>query len=265
MGALPNPKADTSKPLHEQEPSESWQLFNYGFGPYNDGIFSQGSVGIVVKMGIWLMKATGYQSYLITLPKDSDLHQAVEVIRPLQVNMVLQNVPTLRHILLDAAVMGHRTEYSKSDKPLTDDELDVIAAKLDLGRWNFYGALYGPEPVRKVMWQAVKGAFSAIPGAKFFFAEDQPNNIVLQTRQDTLQGIPSVTELNWVDWLLNGGHLFFSPIAPVTGDDAEAQYKITRQLSEKYGFDFIGTFVVGMREMHQIVCIVYDRKDADSR
>lgn len=40
MGALLNPKADTSKPLHEQEPNECWQLFNYGFGPYNDAFFS---------------------------------------------------------------------------------------------------------------------------------------------------------------------------------------------------------------------------------
>ena len=43
--------------------------------------------------------------YLITLPKDSDLHTALEIIRPLRVAMVLQNVPTMRHILLDAAVM----------------------------------------------------------------------------------------------------------------------------------------------------------------
>ncbi len=50
MGALPNPKADLSKPLHEQEPNESWQLFNYGFGPYNDGIFSQGSLGIIPRI-----------------------------------------------------------------------------------------------------------------------------------------------------------------------------------------------------------------------
>jgi hypothetical protein len=26
----------------------------------------------------------GYQSYLITLPRDEDLHQAVEIIRPLR-------------------------------------------------------------------------------------------------------------------------------------------------------------------------------------
>jgi hypothetical protein len=45
------------------------------------------------------------EQYLITFPKDEDLHKAVEIIRPLRVGMVLQNVPTMRHILLDAAVM----------------------------------------------------------------------------------------------------------------------------------------------------------------
>ena len=57
-------------------------------------------------MGMWLMvNPGGYQSDLITIPRDEDLHQAIETIRPLRVGMVLQNVPTLRHILLDAAVM----------------------------------------------------------------------------------------------------------------------------------------------------------------
>lgn len=53
MGALPNPDADPNLPPHEQPANKCWQLFNYGFGPYNDGIFSQSSLGIVVKMGIW--------------------------------------------------------------------------------------------------------------------------------------------------------------------------------------------------------------------
>lgn len=119
MGALPNPKADPTKPLHEQEACESWQLFNYGFGPYNDGIFSQSSLGIVVKMGIWLMcNPGGYQSYLITFPKDDDLHQILEIIRPLRVGMVLQNVPTLRHVLLDAGV--HVSGSIKTIQSTTD-------------------------------------------------------------------------------------------------------------------------------------------------
>ena len=47
----------------------------------------------------------GYQSYCITVPKDEDLHQMVEIIRPLRIAMVLQNVPTIRSIVMDAAVM----------------------------------------------------------------------------------------------------------------------------------------------------------------
>ncbi|KAM5351008.1 hypothetical protein ACJ41O_003731 [Fusarium nematophilum] len=265
MGALPNPNADPKAPPHEQEPNSAWQLFNYGFGPYNDGIFSQSSLGIVVKMGIWLMaNPGGYQSYLITVPRDEDLHQAIEIIRPLRTSMVLQNVPTVRHILMDAAVMGNRAKYTPSERPLNDQELDDIAKKLNLGRWNFYGALYGPEPIRKVMWDVVKKAFSAIPGAKFYFPEDMPDNLVLQTRNLTLQGIPTTTELEWVNWLPNGAHLFFSPISKVTGDDAQAQYRLSRSRCEEAGFDFIGTFAVGMREMHHIVCLVFDRKDEDS-
>jgi hypothetical protein len=217
-------------------------------------------------MGIWLMaNPGGYQSYMITIPTDKDLHQAIEIIRPLRVSMVLQNVPTLRHVLMDAACMGDKSTYSASTKPLTDAEIDAIAGKLNLGRWNFYGALYGPKPIRDAMWSVVKSSFGQIPGAKFFFPEDRPDNAVLQIRDGTLQGIPSVSELKWVDWLPNGAHLFFSPIAKVSGDDAVAQYELSRARSEEFGFDFIGTFVVGMREMHHIVCIVYDRKDEDSR
>ncbi|RKK12170.1 Vanillyl-alcohol oxidase [Fusarium oxysporum f. sp. cepae] len=264
MGALPNPDADPNAPPHEQEPNSAWQLFNYGFGPYNDGIFTQSSLGIVVKMGIWLMvNPGGYQSYLITIPKDEDLHQAIEIIRPLRTSMVLQNVPTVRHVLLDAAVMASRDKFTTSKQPLNDKELDEISEKLNLGRWNIYRALYGPEPIRKVMWDVVKGAFSAIPGAKFYFPEDMPDNVVLQTRDLTLQGIPTMTELEWVNWLPNGAHLFFSPIAKVTGDDAVAQYALTRKRCEEAGFDFIGTFVVGMRAMHHTVCLVFDRLDPE--
>jgi FAD/FMN-containing dehydrogenase len=40
MGALPGAK--------------TWQQYKYGFGPYIQGAFSQSSLGIVTKMGVWL-------------------------------------------------------------------------------------------------------------------------------------------------------------------------------------------------------------------
>lgn len=56
--------------------------------------------------------------------------------------MIIQNVPTIRHILLDAGVMGKKTDYTLSDDPVDEACLDEISKKLNLGRWNFYGALY---------------------------------------------------------------------------------------------------------------------------
>ncbi|KAK5170803.1 hypothetical protein LTR04_003392 [Oleoguttula sp. CCFEE 6159] len=151
MGALPDPTVPAAEGLRpDQQPgNRCWQLFNYGFGPYNDGIFTQSSLGIVVKMGIWLMpNPGGYQAYMITLSRDEDLAAAMDIVRPLRMQMVLQNVPTLRHILLDAAVHGSKASYTTKSEPLNDADLDEIAKKLDLGRWNFYGAVYGPEPIR---------------------------------------------------------------------------------------------------------------------
>lgn len=116
-----------------------------------------------------------------------------------------------------------------------------------------------------MLLSVIKDSFLRIPGAKYYEPKDMPDNLVLQTRDKTLQGIPTTTELKWVDWLPNGAHLFFSPIAKVSGEDGVAQYEVTRRRCEEAGFDFIGTFVVGMREMHHIVCIVFDRKDPDSR
>lgn len=149
---------------------------------------------------------------------------------------------------------------------MTEVELDDLAEKLNIGRWNFYGALYGPEPIRTVLWTVIKEAFSTIPGAKFYFPEDRTEpNSVLQTRAKTLQGIPTYDELRWIDWLPNGAHLFFSPIAKISGDDAWLQYSVTKRRSLEAGLDVICDFVVGMREMHHIVCIVFDRKDPHSK
>lgn len=208
----------------------------------------------------------GYQPYLVTFLRDDDLPKIVDVIRELRLAMVIQNVPSIRHILLDAAVMGPKSSYTSSNKPLSDEELDAIAKKLNLGRWNFYGAMYGPEPIRKAMWEVIKASFGRIEGAKFFFPEDVPDpKAVLHIRAKTLQGIPTFDELKWVDWLPNGAHLFFSPISKISGEDANLQYAITKKRILEAGFDFIGTFTIGMREMHHIVCLVFDRNDPDSK
>lgn len=56
MGAMPQPRKPGDKPTRpDEEPgNKCWQLFPYGFGPFNDGLFSQSNLGIVTKIGIWV-------------------------------------------------------------------------------------------------------------------------------------------------------------------------------------------------------------------
>ncbi|KAF4311966.1 FAD-linked oxidase [Botryosphaeria dothidea] len=268
MGALPAPKSETNgaKSIHDEPGNKCWQLFPYGFGPVNDGLFSQSNLGIVTKLGLTLMPAPGgYQSYLITIPGDEDLHKAVEIIRPLRLNMIMQNVPSLRYVLLDAGFHGHRSDYTSSKDPIDEVGVDAIGKKLNLGRWNFYGALYGPEEIRNAHWKLIKEAFSTIKGAKFFFPEDIKEFCVLHNRHNILQGVPSYEELRWVDWLPNGAHIAFSPISKISGDDALKQFKLVKKRCNDAGFDYMGTFTVGLREMHHIVEVVFNRKDPDQR
>ncbi|QMW40349.1 hypothetical protein G4B11_003629 [Aspergillus flavus] len=83
-----------------------------------------------------------------------------------------------------------QSQYTNSNKPLTDLELGEISENLNVGRWNLYGAIPGS------------------PGGTSILLSDRQSN----------------------------------------DRDAKAHM-----------------FVVGAREMHHIVCILFDRKDPDSR
>ncbi|KAB8241851.1 hypothetical protein BDV35DRAFT_384597 [Aspergillus flavus] len=175
-----------SKPPHGQEPNESWQSFDYGIGPHSAGILYQSSLGIVVKMEICLCLNLAGIRHRGDTPT-------------LEISGVIQNTPKLENVLVSTVL---QSQYTNSNKPLTDLELDEISENLNVGRWNLYGAMYGPPVIRSL---------------------DHPNDIILRIRNDTMQAC------------------------------------------EEYGFDFISMFVVGAREMHHIACILFDRKDPDSR
>ncbi len=139
MGALPG--------------SNTWQLFQYGFGPFPDGLFTQSNLGIVTKMGIALMpKPPASMSYLITFQKEEDLAQIVDIMLPLRINMApIQNVPVLRNIIMDAASVSQRTEWFDGDGPLPQAAIEKMKTDLNLGYWNYYGTLYGPADDRHVL------------------------------------------------------------------------------------------------------------------
>lgn len=170
--------------------SNTWQLFNYGFGPYPDGLFTQSNYlftqsnyGIVTKMGIALMPAPpGAESFLITFENEEDLEQVIDIMLPLRIGMApLQNVPVLRNIFMDAASVSQRTEWFDGEGPLPQTAIKAMQKDLNLGFWNLYGTVYGPPPQTEMFLGMIRDAFLQVPGARFFThparpAQDQPRH-----------------------------------------------------------------------------------------
>jgi hypothetical protein len=78
-------------------------------------------------------------------------------------------------------------------------------------------------------------------------------------------GIPDLHELAWLNWRPNGAHVFFSPVSSITGPDANKLLQIAKRRHEEAGLDLFPAFCVGLREMHLILNIVYDRGSDSSR
>lgn len=259
MGALPGPNG-TDNP--------TWQSFQHAYGPSVDGIFSQSNFGIVVSMGFWLMPEVANQSYCFTFPNEDDFEQIVDVIRPLAQQRILGNIPQLRHVVQELSVTGRRkSDFHAGSAPMTLEEIKAASSKLPLGdcSWVFYGTQYGPPETIASQLEVIKAAFSQIPGSRFFLPKDVPADHYLHSRAKVCAGTPVLRELDWLNWMPNGGHLSFSPIAPTKGSDARIIHDIISKAYARHGYDRFSTLCVAGREIHYIAEIVYDRGDPDAK
>jgi hypothetical protein len=129
----------------------------------------------------------------------------------------------------------------------------------------FYGTQYGPDETIAAQLGQIKAAFSQIAGSRFFLPEDVPPDHYLHSRAKVCSGVPVLRELDWLNWMPNGGHISFSPIAPTKGRDARVVHDIIAAAYARHGFDLFSTLCVAGREIHYIAEIVFDRANAEMK
>ncbi|KAL2783798.1 hypothetical protein BJX66DRAFT_344626 [Aspergillus keveii] len=254
MGALPN--------------NNTWQTFPYGFGPYYDGIFTQSNFGIVTKMGMTLMpNPGGHESFMYTFEKEEDLPEIVEIIRPLRIGNILENVAQLKHVIQEVAALGKpRSAWVRPGESLKDS-IKRVAKELPCGdcTWVYYGTCYGPPELRNARLKLIHEAFTKISGARKIDHRGLPPDHYFWSRDRICSGVPDIQELNWLNWVPNGAHVFFSPICPIRGEDATRLLAIAKKWHEAHNLDCFPAFCVGLREMHLIINVVYNRGCKESR
>ncbi len=232
MGALPGAK--------------TWQQFQYGFGPFVDGIFSQSNFGVVTKMGFWLYpQPEAYREGVVSVAKHDDIVPLVEGTAKLM-NMGIMNSST---------GLGSPFRFAASRDPKLvemfirgNDEdkkaLNARAAEMKIPFWSSRLKFYGPEKVIAAQWDYARDVFKDIPGVTFTEGElwrfPLTAEQISKSRDENDLGIPSLSIFSIgarspTNPNPASGHLWFSPVIPMTGEAIIESQRVLTQAFRDLG------------------------------
>jgi (+)-pinoresinol hydroxylase len=216
MGALPG--------------AATWNTFKYGFGPHISPIFGQSNFGIVTKMGIQLFpEPEAAQSMVLSVPRHGDLIPFVEIMSNLVNRGIVDCLWSIGSPVLDS----HDADVMAALKSgYTYGDLENLAKAKSVGYWGTRLWLYGPPQVIDAQVAYIRQRLSIIAGATltiadtYAFSSSEPIKVDDDpfgqpggdpTRLASI-GIPSMSIFSVGAAARQHGHLFFSPIIPMTGE-----------------------------------------------
>ena len=250
MGAMPGNRA--------------WNVYRRGLGPSVDPLFLQSNYGIVTKMGIWLMpRPEVYMPMWLRVWRDDDIAALLDTLRELALDDTIRMIPTILNTLNMAAVRTSRADWYEGEGPVPEPVIDRIAKELEIGRWMMRCALYGDAAVVDHRFAKVKAAFERIPGCDIRgtrFTREEFETIEAPGEK-IMAGIPNMAWDHITRWAggTTGGHIGFSPVVPMTGEDALRVRDLLRGLVEGAGLDYLaGLLPVNGRSFIHIAMLMFD-------
>lgn len=232
MGALPDAK--------------SWQHNRWGFGPWVDGLFRQGNMGVVTKMGFHLMpRPEAFQQSMVHVERDEDVIPLLDTLN------LLEN----QHVVNGSTQLFNGSFGSR--------------AAPGAPAWTVNVPIYGPEEVVRAQMAHARRQYAKIPGARFVEGE------LFRTPLDEAQrnrvrlvnfGIPDLSTFALIGRTqMNphpaGGHIGFSPIIPRTGEAVLEYQRFYRDNLDKVtggsNLGFIGPVFMTNWERTMVAMIMF--------
>ena len=139
------------------------------------------------------MPETDHQSYMITFPRDDDIEQIVDIIRPLAQKRILGNIPQLRSVIQELAVTGlPRQHWYDGPGQMPREIIRQHASQQPCGdvAWVFYGTQYGDRTAIESQLAIIKEAFGQIEGSKLRLPSDLPSDHYLHSRVQVCSRVP---------------------------------------------------------------------------
>jgi 4-cresol dehydrogenase (hydroxylating) len=218
-------------------------------------------------MGVWLMpEPEVYMPLWARVWRDDDLGPLVDVLRRLSLDDTIRCVPQILNTACYASAVTDRKLWWQGAGPIPDDVLGKMARELEIGRWLMRFGLFGDEAVVDHRFAKIKAAIGSIEGAEVWGSKCAPADIAsLANPAERVQGGVPGLELNaMAAWYggEDGGHIGFSPIAPLTGRDALKVRDLLRGMIEEAGLDYMAVLIAAnARSFAHVTLIIFDTAD----
>lgn len=135
------------------------RLFKWGVGPYVDGLFTQGSFGVVTRASIALAPLPArVENFVFRIAREEDLPRVVTALRAMLSELpgVLHavNVMNTRRVL--SMMSGYPAQARGPEGIVSDAAIAELAARQRVTPWTGFGALYGDRAVVKAARSVVR-------------------------------------------------------------------------------------------------------------
>lgn len=277
-------------------------LFKWGLGPYLDGIFSQGSFGVVV--GITLALAPVPETvtaFFFSTKDDAKLEALVPTVR--SVLRTLSGSVVAINLLNSQRMLSMMTPFP-ADKAvegvLPATVVEELASRHSVPAWSGVGAIYASKEVARAARRTLRRLLGPVTDRLIFINQRKvdmaqkatrllPGKLAIKVKgmADTLSGAlqimhgtPNDVALALAYWRSGDlpkpgqpknpardgcGLIWFAPLVPIRGKDARRYIDMIERVCPQYGINPLITLTtINDRCFDSTVPLLFDRNDADA-
>jgi len=241
----------------------TWHLNRYGFGPSWDQMFCQSNLGVVTKVGMWLMpEPESSLSLSVERTDEEDIGWLVETIGVLRRRGVIQQNVFMPSWLGKMTLISQRSQWYDKPNAMPEARVQQILKENGMGFWNVYIRLYGDARVNEVNADIITKEFRKHTDKEIKVTPWNQGDP--RTPYDPSLGVPTALPLQMGNWLGGrGAHLGFSPVLPPRKDHILQQLKRSRDRFREFDFDFYGSFTANERFAVNINMLLFNRDDEE--
>ncbi|KAK3898897.1 FAD-binding oxidoreductase [Staphylotrichum tortipilum] len=253
------------------EDNRAWHVYRSGFGPNPEGLFLQSNLGIITRMGVWVMpQPETYMDCQIHIATSSALPPLINALRPLMIDGTIPNIPSFINTAGILSSMGPRSNFHPDPTtPIPESILSTIRAQTGIGAWMGRFALYGRPAQVAEAFSHIQSTLSPLGDITVTGQSHSPASLSQSSSlsQSTLvqAGIPTMSLLSSVSFAGSpGGHIGFSSILPLTSRDLTRLTAHLTAATQQASLDYTATITLTPRALIHTFILFLHQSDTPS-